>query len=288
MDLEKYQMDYQSLMSEKEKQRTDYFIHPGKYYVHPFRMVGNVYYIGDKKVCSHLIDTGDGLIMFDCGFSHGTHLLVQAIWEMGFSPSDIRYLILSHEHLDHIGSASFFRELYGCKLVISETGADVIRNHPEQLKLERSPNPYFRLFEPDIELKDGQILKLGNTSIKCVHTPGHAEGVMSFFFDTEEKGKVYRVGYFGGVGFNTLYKASLKERGRSLSAREQFLESLRKVRNEKVDVVLGNHPRQNETLEKRGRMLENPDVNPFIDSGEWIRFLDTLEKNYAEFLKSGK
>ena len=47
----------------------DYYQHPAKYYMEPFRMFGNLYYVGDRKVCSHLIDTGDGLILFDSGYT---------------------------------------------------------------------------------------------------------------------------------------------------------------------------------------------------------------------------
>lgn len=287
MDLEKYHAGYKELMEQKEQQRVDYFVHPGKYYVHPFKIAGNLYYIGDKYVCSHLIDTGDGLIMFDSGYPHTAHMLVQAVWEAGFNPKDIRCLIHSHEHIDHIGCANFFKELYHCQLAISGEGARVMRSHPEQLRLDRSPSPYFRLFEPDIELEDGQVLNIGNTSIRCVHTPGHAEGVMTFFFDVEEGGKRYRAGYFGGVGFNTLYKKALEERKRPISAREDFLKSLDKVRGETVDIVLGNHPRQNETLEKRKKMLQDPSKNYFIDPAEWGMFLDTLKEKFKAFIDTG-
>ena len=152
MDLEKYKKSYQEIEAFQQTKNLDYYAHPARYYVKPFKIVGNVYYIGDSKVCSHLIDTGDGLIMFDSGFQHSVHLLVQAVWEAGFNPADIKYLIHSHEHFDHIGAADEFRDLYGCKLVISRAGADVMRERPELVYLKASPNPYATLFTPDLEL----------------------------------------------------------------------------------------------------------------------------------------
>lgn len=213
--------------------------------------------------------------------------MVQAIWELGFDPADIKYLIHSHEHFDHIGAANEFKDLYGCKLVISKAGADIMRDRPELVYLKACPNPYASLFTPDIELEDGDEITLGNTTIKCLRTPGHSPGVMSFFFDAVDGDKKYHVGYFGGVGFNTLYKDKLKEDGLPLSTREEFLHSLQRVRDIPVDITLGNHPRQNETLKKREAMLANPGVNPFIDPTEWQRFADTLTEEFKAFMAMG-
>lgn len=170
MDLEKYKKSYQEIEKLQQTKNLDYYRHPARYYVKPFKIVGNLYYIGDQKVCSHLIDTGDGLIVFDSGFQHSIHLMVQAIWELGFDPADIKYLIHSHEHFDHIGAANEFKDLYGCKLVISKAGADIMRDRPELVYLKACPNPYASLFTPDIELEDGDEITLGNTTIKCLRT----------------------------------------------------------------------------------------------------------------------
>lgn len=287
MDLEKYKKSYREIEQLQQTKNLEYYAHPARYYVKPFKIVGNLYYIGDSKVCAHLIDTGDGLIMFDSGFQHSIHLLVQAVWEAGFNPAAIRWLIHSHEHFDHIGAANEFKDLYGCKLAISRAGAEIMRERPELVYLKACPNPYASLFTPDLELEDGQVLKLGNTTIECVLTPGHSPGVMSFFFDTKENGTTYHVGYFGGAGFNTLYREKLLEDGLPLSMRETFLESLQKVRERPVDVVLGNHPRQNETLKKREQQLADPKTNPFVDPGEWKRFINELTIQFTEFIKAG-
>lgn len=60
--------------------------YPWKYYVKPFRIIGNVWYVGDKMVCMHLIDTGDGLILIDTGYPTNKYTLINAIWEAGFNP----------------------------------------------------------------------------------------------------------------------------------------------------------------------------------------------------------
>ena len=92
-------------------------------YVHPFRIFGNVWYVGDDWVCVHLIDTGDGLLLIDSGNMGATAMLVNAIWEAGFNPADVKWIVLSHGHLDHIGGAGYFRNMYG-DVALSESGLE--------------------------------------------------------------------------------------------------------------------------------------------------------------------
>ena len=81
---------------------------------------GNLYYVGDKKVCMHLVDTGDGLILFDTGFSHHYHGLLHSIKTLGFSPADIKIVIHSHGHCDHFGGGDRLRRDYGVTIYMSE------------------------------------------------------------------------------------------------------------------------------------------------------------------------
>ncbi len=289
MDLSKYQKSYEELEKIQQTKNLDFYAYPAKYYLKPFRIAGNLYYIGDQKVCSHLVDTGEGLLVFDSGFPCTTHLMLEAIWELGFNPADVKVIIHSHEHFDHIGGACEFRQLFGTRLAISRAGAEVMRDHPERVYMEASEGKHSPIFTPDILLEDGEVFTLGNTSVRCLLTPGHSDGVMTFFFDIRDGDRTLRVGYFGGAGFNTLYKEALEKAGRPLSVRDDFLRSFARVRDEKVDIVLGNHPHQNETLKKREAMLAGPEGgNPFIDPGEWRSFCDAMTEQFRAFLSTGK
>lgn len=94
-------------------------------------MFGNLYYVGDNNICMHFIDTRDGLILCDSG-NYGTEgMLVNSVWEAGFNPYDIKWLLLSHGHMDHIGCAEFFRTMYGCKVYLGEPDANMFREQPE-------------------------------------------------------------------------------------------------------------------------------------------------------------
>ena len=126
-------------------------------------------------------------------------------------------------------------------------------------------------------ISGSDVISLGNTSVKCVSTPGHTDGTTSFFFDVTDGKDIYRAGMHGGIGMNSMKTDFLKERGLPTDCRQKFLDGLDRVQNEKVDIVLGNHASQNDTEGKLAR-LSKEDKNPFIDSAEWGRFIDSCRK----------
>ncbi|MBQ3728885.1 MAG: MBL fold metallo-hydrolase, partial [Spirochaetales bacterium] len=252
-----------------------YFQDQESRYVHPFQIFGNVWYVGDSWVCVHLIDTGDGLLLLDGGNIGATAMLVNAIWEAGFKPSDVRWMVLSHGHLDHIGGAVFFRRMFGTKIYLGEPDARDFRKRPELSLVHEAGSLAQDVFEVDHEITDGERIRFGNTEIQFYLTPGHTDGVISAFFDVTDGKRTVRAGYFGGFGFNTMRKDFLLDIGDTeFRTRQVYLDSLAKVRNQKVELFLGNHCGNNHTQEKAEMLRAGCKDNPFIDSTEWGCFLD--------------
>ena len=147
-------------------------------YVKPFKIYGNLYYVGDDWVCSHLVDTGDGLLLLDGGNCGASAMLVQAIWEAGFNPADVRWLIAPHGHMDHIGAANFFRRMFGTKLFLGAPDAQMFRERPELSMIQESPNCMDALFAPDVEIQETESQKTvqkrpaGRQNRKMMRRPG--------------------------------------------------------------------------------------------------------------------
>ena len=255
-------------------------------YVHPFRLYGNVWYVGDAWTCVHLVDTGDGLLLMDAGNVSATVLLIQAIWEAGFDPKDVRWMIISHGHMDHFGGAEFFQKMFGTEVYLSAPDARTLREHPEMSLVHHSTNYADRNFTPDHEISDGDELTFGNTVISFRLCPGHTEGVLTYFFDAHNGSEVKRCGYYGGFGFNTLQKDYLIEIGDpEYKTREIYLQSLASVRDEKVDIFLGNHCENNDTVARMKILLGNPDgPNPFVDDTLWKTYLDKKRDDLLKFM----
>ena len=277
-------MTYEDVKNAYREHHLDFSRDPADHAIAPFRIYGPLYYVGDKEVCEHLIDTGDGLVLIDSGYTHTLHLLVDSIWRLGFDPKDIRYIIHTHGHFDHFGASNEFKKLYGCKLVISKTDAELLREHPEAASVSWCHFVTPLAYIPpkfDIELEDGEDFCLGNLKMHCVQVPGHTPGAMAFFFDLTENGRTLRAGLFGGVGLGSVRRCVLEYRHQPLSLQQDMLNSLEKVRGEKVDIHLGNHPANNHTLERRARQLAG-DPDAWFDPASWNRLLDETR---VKFLK---
>ena len=223
--------------------------------IEPFKIAGNVYFVGTYQESSHLIDTGDGLILIDTCEHSTLYLVLESIWELGFKPQDIKYIINTHWHSDHTGGTEALSKITGAKTMIGQYDKSYVVD--------------MGFFVPDIIVSDGQLLELGNVEIKFLHTPGHTKGTVSLFFDVVENGKTYRVGMFGGAGANSLVPGYP---GYYDNATHDYLTSVDKLLNEKVDIFIGNHCWNNNT-DGKAEMLKFGDINPFIDSNEWQKFL---------------
>ena len=223
----------------------------------PFKIKGNVYYVGTFQASCHLIDTGEGLILIDPGYANTLYLVIRSICKLGFQPEDIKYIINTHWHWDHTEATAALADLSGAKTLIG-------RYDEERAK---------QYFNPDILIQDGDTLELGNTKISFMETPGHTKGTISFFFETQEDGKTYRVGMFGGAGANTLVRGKFDYEG----CREGYRDSLHRLQKEKVDVFIGNHTWNNNTFEK-GKLLLETGENTFVEPELWHKFLSHCEE----------
>ena len=255
----------------------DICMHPWKYYVEPFRIAGNLYYVGNSNVSSHLIDTGQGLILLDTAYPQTVYLLLESIRRLGFNPDDIRYILHCHGHYDHFGGTRALVELTGAKTVLGKEDVEMLKERPELSWAPEYGVEFYETFEVDRPLVDGETIALGTTSVECFHIPGHTPGSISYFFELDDGGNTYTVGIHGGPGLNTLSKAYLKQYGLPMSRRTDYMRSLQRLKPREVDLFIGAHPSQNDTLAKRSLMKER--VNPFLDKTAWPMFLATLEKN---------
>ena len=265
----------------------NFYTNPSVARIEPFEIADGLYYVGDKKVCVHLIDTGDGLILLDSGYLGAEHLLVDSIWRMGFDPKNVRWIIHTHAHSDHFGASCEFKRMYGTKLAISKVDAESIRQKPHRAHVDNNSFPYAQIPEFDYEIEDGEIFELGNVKIRCVLTPGHTQGVLSLLFNVTYNSNTYLAGMYGGAGVNAISLPYIHYNEAPEDSAQQMLESIDKVYNEPVVVHIGNHPHNNQTLEKREKQLLEGG-NPFIAPDSWRGFLDNLKVKVKKTIKDNE
>jgi len=176
----------------------------------PFKVFDNLYYVGVGYVGSWLITTNQGLILIDTLEGAYKEHPLEGIRKLGFEPRDIKYVILTHYHLDHTAGAARIQELPGVRLAMGEADWDA---------LTRAPNPNNeRLPRRDVALKDGDTITVGSTTIRIHVLGGHTPATLGVDFTVYDAGKPYRAFMFGGAA-----------PGPGREAAEQFLASVNRI-----------------------------------------------------------
>ena len=127
----------------------------------PFRVFGNLYFVGTKPASAHLIDTGNGLILLDSGYPETLYLIMDSIRELGFNPYEITLILHSHGHIDHIGGTRALVELTGAKSAIGRADLDYVTGKRDLTYAKELGMSFDGYFEPDQLLDDGDVIKLG-------------------------------------------------------------------------------------------------------------------------------
>lgn len=241
----------------------DSLIHPWQYAVAPFAIADHVYFVGNRWVGSYLLNSGEGLILIDCGMPQTLYLLLDGIRALGFDPRDIRLILISHAHYDHAGAAEALRQYTGAKLYLGREDMPFI-GRPELLLAEPCCCPDFAV---DAHYDEAAPIRLGRFVIDTLHTPGHTPGAYSFFFDDTADGAPVRCGMHGGLGFATMTNRFLDAAGLPRSLRADFAAGLIRLRELPVTLAIGSHPSAVRMLERWQARV--PGKNPFVDATTW-------------------
>ena len=158
--------------------------------VAPFQVFDNLYYVGAKSASAWLLESDQGLILFDSLYGELTNLAIDAIRGLGFDPDDIRYLIVSHAHYDRVGGARKFQDEFGAVVMMTEEDWSITE---APLNDEEYPKPIRHL-----SASDGSTLNLGRTRLRFFQTPGVTPGVLSTRFTVYDNGYPHDTFLFGG------------------------------------------------------------------------------------------
>ena len=225
----------------------------------PVRVFDNLYFVGMKTVSAWAVTTSAGIILMDAMFHYNVEeTVVDGLRTFGLDPATIRYVIVTHAHNDHFGGAKFLQDKFGARIVLSAADWDHMQTWPQF----GSPAPLPRR---DIEAKDGDVITLGDTTIRLILTPGHTPGTLSAIIPVRDHGVPHLVGYWGGGAVSFLKPAEIELYLRSA---DRFVESAAGV-----DVELTNHASYDGSLLKMEALLNRQprEPHPFVTGTEGFR-----------------
>lgn len=247
----------------------------------PYRVVGNIYYVGTEGISSWLITSSEGHVVLDGGPNAQTGKQIERnIASLGFQLTDVKMLINTHAHFDHAGGlAQLKADIPGAKLWISRGDEPAMEQGHHIGDNENGPTP-MPAVKVDRAFGDQTKLKLGEIAMVAHLTPGHTIGCTSWTTAVVEKGRP----------LNVTFPCSLSVAGNALVGNKthrtivaDYRASFAKLRAIPTDVMLPAHEEQGNLLAKRQKQLRG-EPNAFVDPAELARFVDASEAAFNKEL----
>lgn len=244
--------------------------------VPPFRIADNLFYVGAADITSYVVATREGLILIDGGFAQMAPQIVANLHALGFDIHDVRIILTTHAHYDHVGAIAELKRLSGAQLYVSAADAEQMARggHGDFAFGDRFLYPPV---QADHILHDGEVVRLGEAHLIAHVTPGHTRGCTTWSIPLR-------------VGERTLSAVdicSVTAPGYRLSRNaaypnivSDFRATFRRLSDLQCDIPLGSHGNFFDLTEKRRRLQRPAQGNPFVDPAGCRR---TIENAQAAF-----
>jgi metallo-beta-lactamase class B len=250
--------------------------------VEPYRIAGNLFYVGASDIASYLIATSEGDILLDGGFVETAPLIESSIRKLGFKLTDVKVLLNSHAHLDHAGGLAELKRATGARLFASEREAPLLARGGKG-------DPYFAdraTFPPiraDHILHDGDTVTLGGTTLTAHLTPGHTRGDTTWTMKVKEGDRTYDVVFAGSASI--LAEGILTRNAAYPEIAADYARTFRVLEALPCDIFLGSHASFFDGLGKAKRLREGAKANPFVDPQGYRDYVARSEKAYREEMR---
>lgn len=252
----------------------------------PFRIVGNLYYVGSQDLASYLITTSDGDILINSSLQSSVPLIRTSIEKLGFKFSDIKILLISHAHFDHCAGSAKILKLTGAKYMVMEGDVPVVESGGrDDFQYGNRANVRYPPAKVDRVLHDGDTVTLGGVTLTAHLTAGHTKGCTTWTMVAHDGNRNYHVVIVGSPNVNPGYKlvnnAKYPRIAKDYARGFNLLESL------PCDVFLGAHGSYFGMKAKYARM-KNGGANPFIDPQGYKRYVANRKRAFEEKLANQK
>ena len=244
----------------------------------PFRMVGNIYWVGSYDLATYLITTPQGHILINTGVGETAKQIKAGVEQLGFSMADVRFITATHGHFDHVAGIAELKRMTGATVAVTGQEATLLESGGKtDFRFGNMAGAQFEPVKVDRRLKPGDKITVGGTELTVHHHPGHTKGATSFTLDVTDAGRTYRVGIVnmgtinGGVTLRGMpgYPDIAKDYARTFQAQKAM----------KIDVWLASHAGQF-NMHAKYKPGAPYDANRFVDPKGFLAAVERLEKAY--------
>jgi metallo-beta-lactamase class B len=231
----------------------------------PFHIYGNTWYVGPHGVSALVVDTGDGLALFDGGVRASAPLIEANLRALGFDVRDIKWILNSHAHGDHAGGIAALQRDSGAQVLASTEGVRALAlGGADPADPQYGLAPTYPPVAHARPVRDGETLRLGNVAITAHYTPGHTSGSTSWSWNSCDQGRCLDMVYadsLTALGSDHFRYSDHPDRV------EAFRRSIATVAALPCDVLLTPHPDASGFWEKAARRTSATNVAPLVDAG---------------------
>lgn len=250
----------------------------------PFRIAGNLYYVGSKGLASYLVTTPQGHILINSNLVESVPQIRASVEQLGFRFTDIRILLISHAHWDHNAGSAAIKALTGAQYMVMEGDvANVESGGKSDFQYGADPEMRTPVTKVDRVLRDRDEVRLGRSVLVARLTAGHTRGCTTWTLTVDEGGRTYNVVIVGSPNVNPGYKLVGNTVYPQIAADyERTFEVLKSL---PVDIFLGAHGSYFDLASKYDRMKAGAPM-PFVDPNGYSGYVNERERAFtAELAK---
>ena len=250
----------------------------------PFRIAGNLYYVGSKGLASYLVTTSQGHILINSDLEANVPMIRTSIEQLGFRFGDVKVLLISHAHWDHDAGSATVKKLTGAKYMVMEGDVPVVESGGKADF--QYGNDSATLYPParvDRILHDGDTVTLGDVVLEAHLTPGHTKGCTTWTLSVRVGDKTYQAVIIGSPNVNPGYR--LVDNPKYPTIARDYERTFRVLKSLECDLFLGAHGSYF-GLETKYASMKSGATNPFVDEKGCAAFVSQKEGEFrAEYEK---
>lgn len=243
------------------------------------RVIGNVYYVGSEDLAVYLITSDTGHILINSNLEESVPQIRASVEKLGFRFTDVKILLGSHAHVDHMAGHAAIKKLTGAQVLVMQGDEGIIRSGGQG---DFQYDSHWAPCTVDRVIHDGEQVKLGGNTLVAHHTPGHTRGCTTWTIDVTDNGKVYHAVIVGSPNVNAGYR--IVNNAKYPTIAEDYARSFQIWKSLPCDVFLGAHGAYYGMAAKFKRNQENPNGNAFVDPPGYRAYIEEREQAYRKEL----